>query len=547
MRKITVTYKEFFNLFQKDNKIDYYVKIGNNQFTKIKGAVHKKSDTYFVKFDNDYNIIVGDNHMFMDLDNKPIAAKNLKQNDKVKTITGDISVKEINFNKKNDDVYDIWIDSPHWYINDEKLGVYHHNTMLALYCMKAYLDKYEDSIALFYDSEFGTPSDYLATMGINPERVIHIPVTNLEELKFDMVSRLESIERGDKVFIMVDSIGNLASKREYDNAISENSAKDMSRAGDIKSLFRIVTPHITMKDIPCIMISHVYSEMGLFPKTIVSGGCLVAGTKIPTQRGLIAIEDIIVGDLVNTRAGKNVVTHTWKPETLFEGFPICYRLVFSDGYKVSVSANHRFLDINDNWVYAKDMITSNGDTVPVVLKGFDGARITLVDIVEVGTKPVYDITVDSLNEYRMPNGILSHNSGVMYASNNCFIITKSQEKEGTELVGYNFTINIEKSRYVKEKSKLSFTVKYNEGISKYSGLLDIALESGDVIKPSNGWYQRKGTENKLRLKDTNTKEFWDPILNDDNFKTYVKEKFQLGYKQRNPVVKDNVAAEETEE
>ena len=120
--------------------------------------------------------------------------------------------------------------------------------MLGLYCMKAYLDKYEDAIALFYDSEFGITSDYMETMGINSERVIHIPVTNIEELKFDVVSRLESVERGDKVFIMVDSIGNLASKREYDNAVAENSAKDMSRAGDIKSFFRIVTPHITMKE-----------------------------------------------------------------------------------------------------------------------------------------------------------------------------------------------------------------------------------------------------------------------------------------------------------
>lgn len=418
-------------------------------------------------------------------------------------------------------------------------------SLLSLYCMKAYLDKYEDAVALFYDSEFGITSDYMETIGINSERVIHIPVTNVEELKFDMVSRLESIDRGDKVFFMVDSIGNLASKREYDNAVSENSAKDMSRAGDIKSFFRIVTPHITMKDIPCIVVAHVYSEMGLFPKTVVSGGCLVKGTIIPTNsRGSIPIEEVQVGDIVPTRFGRKRVTHTWNPDTLEEGNPVCYRLIFSDGYKVTVSANHRLLNTNGEWVYAKDTVDANGNTRQMMFAGFDGAKIRLIDAVEVGNKPVYDITVEDVNEYRMPNGLVSHNSGIMYAANTVFIITKSQEKEGTELVGYNFTINIDKSRYVKEKAKMSFTVKYDEGISKYSGLLDIALESGDVIKPSNGWYQRKGTENKLRLKDTNTKDFWEPILNSDTFKKYVKEKFQLGYKQRNPVAEDNTEIEE---
>jgi hypothetical protein len=37
---------------------------------------------------------------------------------------------------------------------------------------------------------------------------------------------------------------------------------------------------------------------------------------------------------------------------------------------------------------------------------------------------------------------------------NIFILGHQQEKDGTEIVGYNFIINVEKSRYVKEKSKI---------------------------------------------------------------------------------------------
>ena len=278
-----------------------------------------------------------------------------------------------------------------------------YKSFLVIYAMKAYMDKYPESIALFYDAEFGIPTAYMESMGMDLERIIHIPVTNLEELKFDIVQRLESIERGDKVFIIIDSIGNLASKKEVENALNENSAADMTRAKEIKSFFRIITPHITMKDLPCIIINHTYKEQGsMYPKSVISGG-----------------------------------------------------------------------------------------------------------------------------------------TGVMYSANTAFIITKAQEKVGTDIVGYNFTINIEKSRFVKEKSKLTFQVLWDSGINKYSGLLEIALESGHVIKPSNGWYSRVNVDTgevedkKYRLKDTYTKEFWNDILTSKSFQEFVKRKFQLGMTDKN--------------
>jgi hypothetical protein len=100
-------------------------------------------------------------------------------------------------------------------------------------------------------------------------------------------------------------------------------------------------------------------------------------------------------------------------------------------------------------------------------------------------------------------------------------------------VGYNFIINVEKSRYVKEKSKIPISVSFDGGISKWSGLLDIALESGHVIKPSNGWFSRvnKNTgeieEKKYREKDTETKEFWDNIVNSESFNIFVEGKYRV--------------------
>ena len=273
----------------------------------------------------------------------------------------------------------------------------HFKTAFSLLMAKSYMDKYEDAALLFYDSEFGTPQSYFDTFGIDTKRVVHTPLTDVEQLKFDIMQQLQNVERGDHLIIVIDSIGNLASKKEVEDALEGKSAADMTRAKQMKSLFRMVTPHLNLKDIPLVVVNHTYMEIGMFPKAIVGGG-----------------------------------------------------------------------------------------------------------------------------------------TGAMYSADNVYILGRQQEKEGTEIVGYNFIINVEKSRYVKEKSKIPVSVSFDGGLSKWSGLLDLALESKHVVKPSNGWYSKCDPETgevedkKYRLKDTDTKEFWLPILTNKEFYDFVKNKYSMG-------------------
>ncbi len=95
---------------------------------------------------------------------------------------------------------------------------------------------------------------------------------DVEQLKFDIMKQLTGLERGDRVMIVIDSIGNLASKKEVEDALDQKSVGDMTRAKQIKSLFRMVTPHLTLKDIPMVVVNHTYKEIGLYPKDIVGGG-----------------------------------------------------------------------------------------------------------------------------------------------------------------------------------------------------------------------------------------------------------------------------------
>jgi hypothetical protein len=233
----------------------------------------------------------------------------------------------------------------------------HFKTAFSLLMAKSYMDKYDDAVLLFYDSEFGTPQSYFDSFGIDTERVLHTPITDIEQLKFDIMQQLdakEGIVRGDHVIIIIDSIGNLASKKEVDDALEGKSVADMSRAKQIKSLFRMVTPHLTIKDIPMIVVNHTYKTMEMYSKDVVGGGCVVEGTLIQTPTGLKPIEQFKVGDEVITKYGINTVSDIWNPDTLVEGEPECYEVEFEDGYKVICSDEHKFL-VNGQWIEAKNL------------------------------------------------------------------------------------------------------------------------------------------------------------------------------------------------
>jgi len=277
----------------------------------------------------------------------------------------------------------------------------HFKTSFALLMASAYMKAKKDAVMLFYDSEFGSPQSYFEQFGIDTSRVLHTPIANVEELKFDLIGQLESIDRKDDVIIVIDSIGNLASKKELEDAINEKSVADMSRAKALKGLFRMCTPYLTMKNIPMLAVNHTYKEIGLFPKDIVGGG-----------------------------------------------------------------------------------------------------------------------------------------TGIYYSADNIWILGRQQDKQGTEIKGYRFIINVEKSRYVKEKSKIPITVSWEGGVQRFSGLLDVALVGGYVAKPSNGWYCRVDRDTgemvdpRVREKDTLQEEFWKPVFADTDFADFLKSQYSIGLAQK---------------
>jgi len=145
-------------------------------------------------------------------------------------------------------------------------------TVLGLLMMKSYLEKYDDGVGFLYDSEHSFTEEYLKAFGIDTDRVFITHFENLDQLKKDAVKQLDEIEKGDKVFFLVDSIGNSASRKEMDDAKAEKDVQDMTRAKVNKSIFRMITPMVNDRDIPFVTINHVYETMDFISKTVISGG-----------------------------------------------------------------------------------------------------------------------------------------------------------------------------------------------------------------------------------------------------------------------------------
>ena len=135
-----------------------------------------------------------------------------------------------------------------------------------------------------------------------------------------------------------------------------------------------------------------------------------------------------------------------------------------------------------------------------------------------------------------PKAIVSGGTGIYYSADNIWIIGRQQEKKGTEIKGYHFIINVEKSRFVKEKSKVPISVTWEGGIERFSGLLQVAMAGGYVVKPTMGCYASVNKETgeinepKVREKDTLAEEFWKPIFEKTDFKEFVKSYYQIGHK-----------------
>lgn len=174
----------------------------------------------------------------------------------------------------------------------------------------------KDYFVIWYDSENAIEAAQLKQFGVDPSRFRYEPVGTVQEFKTNITQTVDLlIEKKDagmtipKVVFILDSVGNLATQKEIDDAKSGSDKADMTKAKQIRSIFRILMQKMGIIGATFAFSNHVYAATDSYvPTAIQAGGKgLVYGASIILNLGKAKLKE----GTDNTQTG---IIVTAKPE-----------------------------------------------------------------------------------------------------------------------------------------------------------------------------------------------------------------------------------------
>lgn len=226
---------------------------------------------------------------------------------------------------------------------------------------------------IYMDSEGAIDSKFVSRLGVDPSKLIIKQVTTISETSRFIANTLDALQKQEeeygqhqKVMFVLDSLGNLTSDKEMQDTKDGNNKRDMTKAQEIKALFRVNATALARMQCSLICINHVYAAVGAYvPTSVLSGGCLTPNTEIFTLGSTKAIKDIVVGDKVLSHDGQYYeVEKVWnfqKPTYTFE---------YENGENIICSNTHRFLinaehpELETSWKTADEL--KEGDEIYIL-------------------------------------------------------------------------------------------------------------------------------------------------------------------------------------
>lgn len=208
---------------------------------------------------------------------------------------------------------------------------------------------------IWCDSEAAQDQTTFENFGVDPNTVRYQPVsTPLDFKKFvsNLLKKLKEAKdagkKTPKIMLVLDSLGNLATTKERDDAQSGSEKKDMTKASEMRSLFRVITMDLAGAKIPFLFTNHSYT-------------CMVGETSILMKDGSTKqLKDVKIGDEVITAKGSSIVEDIFKMHA-----KKTFKFTLEDGSVLQCTPNHKFAveDSNGEIVYkaAEDLI--EGDTI----------------------------------------------------------------------------------------------------------------------------------------------------------------------------------------
>ena len=154
-------------------------------------------------------------------------------------------------------------------------------TFFTLGLVKRFLDMNDKAGVIYFESESALTSDMLREREIDVNRVIHIPVSTVEEFRIQAVKILEKhteVHEADRPPLMMclDSLGMLSTEKELGDMTDGKIVRDMTKAQVLKGAFRVLTLMLAKANVPFIVTNHVYDQIGsMYPQKVIGGGSAV--------------------------------------------------------------------------------------------------------------------------------------------------------------------------------------------------------------------------------------------------------------------------------
>ena len=151
-------------------------------------------------------------------------------------------------------------------------------TFFLMGMVKSFLDDNPDAGVLYFESESAITQQMVIDRGIDPQRMVIIPVTTVQEFRTQAIKVLDSYlakNEADRkpIMLCLDSLGMLSTTKEVEDTSDGKETRDMTRAQVLKAAFRVLTLKLGRAKVPMIVTNHTYDSMGsMFPTKEMGGG-----------------------------------------------------------------------------------------------------------------------------------------------------------------------------------------------------------------------------------------------------------------------------------
>jgi len=190
-------------------------------------------------------------------------------------------------------------------------------TFFVMGMVKSFLDANPEAGVLYFESESAITQQMVIDRGIDPSRMVIIPVTTVQEFRTQAIKVLDKVlaekeEERRPMMMCLDSLGMLSTTKEVEDTSDGKETRDMTRAQVLKAAFRVLTLKLGRAGIPMVVTNHTYDSMGsMFPTKEMGGGSglkYAASSIIFLSKRKEKVGTDVVGNIVHCKNHKSRLT-----------------------------------------------------------------------------------------------------------------------------------------------------------------------------------------------------------------------------------------------